>query len=61
MEHYEDIVSEGVRVLTVFEQQKMRWVSMVKGGPLDGWSVANADADPVIQHAEMIEALRRQG
>jgi len=34
---------------------------MVKGGPLDGWSVANADADPVIQHAEMIEALRRQG
>ena len=55
----EDIVRDGVRVLTVFDAQTERWTTTIIGGPLDTWStIYRADADPVVQHAQAIEAAR---
>jgi hypothetical protein len=56
---YEDIVTEGVTVITVFDASSERWTTTVVGGPTDGWSTTYRDeADPVIQHAKVIEAIR---
>jgi hypothetical protein len=57
---YQDDIGSDVRVVTVFDQQKQRWVTMVTGGALDGWSTGTdaEDADPAAQHARAIEAAR---
>ena len=55
---YEDIVGD-VRVLTLFDAQTERWTTTVIGGAMDGWSTTyREDADPVMQHAQAIEAAR---
>jgi hypothetical protein len=56
---YRDRITDDVSVLTVFEQQKQRWLSVVIGGRLDGWFIIDPDdPDPVVQHCKAIEAAR---
>jgi hypothetical protein len=56
---YEDLVRDGVRVLTRYDAQTDRWTTTIIGGPLDTWStVYREDADPVVEHAKAIEAAR---
>lgn len=55
----EDMMSDGVRVLTRYDADSDRWITTIIGGPLDTWStIYRADADPVVQHAKVIETAR---
>jgi hypothetical protein len=59
---YEDIVSDGVRVLTRHDPEIDRWTTTIIGGPLDTWStIYREEADPVVQHAKAIEKARANG
>lgn len=56
---YEDLVSDGVRVVTHYDAQTDRWTTAVVGGSIDTWSTTyREDADPVIQHAKAVTLAR---
>jgi hypothetical protein len=55
----EDTISEGVRVISVFDPMIGRWTTTIVGGDLGGWSMLyRDDEDPSAKHAEAIKVAK---
>jgi len=58
-EHITDKISEEVSVITVFDGEAQRWISMIIGGPRDGYSMMCRE-NQIDQHATVVKAARQE-